>query len=851
MITKKVILILSLFSILFTGNSFAERGLIVKLKANETNQSPVVDEVELYGSSYALVIGNDKYEQGWPALSNAVSDAKKVAKALEEKGFNISLEINLNSEDLKKTFEEFFILKGKNPQTRLFVWFAGHGHTLRNEGFLIPVDAPTPDNKANFRLKSLSMRRFGEFVRLAESKHTLAIFDSCFSGTIFESQRSLPPAAVTRATTLPVRQFISSGDANQTVSDNGKFRKLFIRAISGEERADANGDGYLTGSELGLFLTDRVTNLTRAQQTPRYGKLRDEDYDRGDFVFSVNSENMSDDIAKKRDVSDTIPAWFSYPPQYPGKKTVVASSANEEGAVIFALTKFLQTKRRLKQFQKELGINNSATDKFVYVKNITPGISIKNMFKKEYIVRTNTTEWIYVMKCQFKRNSENREVRLLVEESSDESEQIIETFEIVSEGAGYKHFTNELISAGFIIKTQKVVFGDSSRWYVMLTNTPLKRSIADVIHLPPEKQVDKTLPVKKELNLPDFLYKLPQKKGYLYAIGISDKLDSNKKAIEQARERARLMMSLSLSFNKNLPSKLTALRKFFYEETGDNEIKQSYDKVYTVALKLRQRSIISNSSVTFVRQEIIGDGIAVALAEISLQKEINFIKKEKKAGVLVNLFFETINSADKIISDSDLSIAISSRTAKNKKKFFSEITNGKMSGVLMEAEYKYDITKHTELTISSLFLTPSKIKKVPFKNLSELATAYYLIWVSNLIDLTFTHLDSEKLPVTYDEILTFFNSLPKDLNSKTRLGETKNNNFIKHFTETISSSDISRVSTFNSKENFLSDSAESDIHLVADSISIEKTVDDYQLSFELLPVKNEGDLSFKFVDSDD
>ena len=134
------------------------------------------------------------------------------------------------------------------------------------------------------KLAALSLRRFGEFVRLAEAKHALAVFDSCFAGTIFEAQRALPPPAITRATTLPVRQFLTSGDAGQTVSDDGTFRKLFLRALRGEERANGNGDGYLTASELGLFLSDRMVNL-RLGQTPRYGKLRDPDYDRGDFVF--------------------------------------------------------------------------------------------------------------------------------------------------------------------------------------------------------------------------------------------------------------------------------------------------------------------------------------------------------------------------------------------------------------------------------------------------------------------------------------------------------------------------------------------------------------------------------------
>lgn len=59
--------------------------------------------------------------------------------------------------------------------------------------------------------------------------------------------------------------------------------------MRGEDGADANNDGFVTASELGLYLTDRVTNLTRARQTPRYGKLLDKDYDRGEFVFRAVS----------------------------------------------------------------------------------------------------------------------------------------------------------------------------------------------------------------------------------------------------------------------------------------------------------------------------------------------------------------------------------------------------------------------------------------------------------------------------------------------------------------------------------------------------------------------------------
>lgn len=269
------------------------RGIKVRIKANETPNAPVVEEIYLYPKSYALVIGIDNYYNGWPRLSNAVSDARKVADGLREKGFEVTFKRNLSSEELKSTFEKFFIFKGENPQARLFVWFAGHGHTLDNNGFLVPSDAPSPtDETTRFKYMSLSMRRFGEFVRLAKSRHTYTVFDSCFAGTIFNTRRSIPPAAITRMIKYPVRQFLTSGDSDQSVSDDGRFAKLFLRAIKGDEKADFNNDGYLTGTELGLFMTKRITNLTYAKQTPRFGNFLDEDFDRGDFIFLLPQQKL-------------------------------------------------------------------------------------------------------------------------------------------------------------------------------------------------------------------------------------------------------------------------------------------------------------------------------------------------------------------------------------------------------------------------------------------------------------------------------------------------------------------------------------------------------------------------------
>jgi hypothetical protein len=293
------------------GAAEASRRLTVPVREQERADAKIIEEVEFYSNSYALVIGIDKYGRGWAPLSNAIGDATRIASVMERQGFEVTLVKNPSSSALEKKLEDFFIDKGRDPEARLFVWYAGHGHTLDGEGYLIPSDGVAPSDEGRFLRTAISLRDFGKFVRLAKSKHVYTIFDSCFAGTIFNVARAVPPPAITRITAQPVRQFLTSGDAGQRVSDDGTFATLFIEALDKKRRADGNGDGFLTASEIGSFLAYEIANLTNNLQTPRHGKLRSARFNRGDFVFALPAPEKTEPSPQEPQLTAEILFWQS------------------------------------------------------------------------------------------------------------------------------------------------------------------------------------------------------------------------------------------------------------------------------------------------------------------------------------------------------------------------------------------------------------------------------------------------------------------------------------------------------------------------------------------------------------
>ncbi|MEK9943096.1 MAG: caspase family protein [Gammaproteobacteria bacterium] len=265
------------------------RGLVVP--SPDTGEAVVE-----YRGSYALLIGASDYQDpAWPDLETVPGELDRVETALQSQGFIVEKHLNPTGEDLEEIFNDFIDQYGYEKTNRLIFLYYGHGWTSDNNkrGFLVPVDSPDPlKNKREFRAKALSMTRILAGARDTEANHALYLFDSCFSGTIFKTKAAAPlePPHITKALGLPVRQFITAGSAGEEVPASSTFTPAFIDAIA-LGLGDTNKDGYVSGTELGLYLQQVVSRSI--PQTPQFGKIDDYDLSRGDFIFALPAKQSA------------------------------------------------------------------------------------------------------------------------------------------------------------------------------------------------------------------------------------------------------------------------------------------------------------------------------------------------------------------------------------------------------------------------------------------------------------------------------------------------------------------------------------------------------------------------------
>jgi len=261
---------------------------VIKVKAKTPGGSS--QEIDLYSGYHALVIGCGNYQQDWPTLPNATKDAQVVGKMLKDMGWDVNLVLDPDTKMVEDSFAKLITGAGREPDRGILIWYSGHGYTLNEAdgsklGYIVPTNAPNPvKDEFGFMRTAISMRDIETLVKRIFSKHVLVIFDSCFSGAIFRMVRAAPSQYINEKVAAPVRQFITAGNEDEQVPDKSVFKDVLLKGIR-DGYGDINEDGYITGEELGAYLSEEVVNYSRGAQHPQFGKINNPALDRGDFVF--------------------------------------------------------------------------------------------------------------------------------------------------------------------------------------------------------------------------------------------------------------------------------------------------------------------------------------------------------------------------------------------------------------------------------------------------------------------------------------------------------------------------------------------------------------------------------------
>ncbi len=246
--------------------------------------------VSLYDRSYALVIGISDYA-AWTDLRYARKDAEAMTGYLENRGFEVSALYDAEATREKIVSTANDLARDVGDDDRVLVFFAGHGQTEsfggRDWGYLVPHDG-TSDSASYISMKQLV--ELSE--RMHRAKHQLFILDSCFGGLIGTVRGTLSRNPDRRDyleenAKRIARDYLTAGGKNQIVLDGGPvgqsyFMGYLLKALRAGA-ADANGDDYVTSSELASYMVPAAAN---DYQTPASGVLPGDEG--GDFVFSLN-----------------------------------------------------------------------------------------------------------------------------------------------------------------------------------------------------------------------------------------------------------------------------------------------------------------------------------------------------------------------------------------------------------------------------------------------------------------------------------------------------------------------------------------------------------------------------------
>ncbi len=242
-----------------------------------------------FGKYYALVIGNDAYQQ-LPKLSTPIADAEAVGQVLQSKyGFNVTLLKDANRyailEALNKMREQL------TENDNLLIYYAGHGELdkVNQRGNWLPVDAE-PNSSANW----IPTYQVTDILNQMSARHVLIVADSCYSGVLTRSaltrlEAGKSPEAWTNWVKLMVgkrsRTALTSGGLEPVLDAGAGGHSIFAKALVDALQKNA---GVIEGQKLHEAIASSVAYAAgsfNVDQVPEYAPIKSAGHEAGDFFF--------------------------------------------------------------------------------------------------------------------------------------------------------------------------------------------------------------------------------------------------------------------------------------------------------------------------------------------------------------------------------------------------------------------------------------------------------------------------------------------------------------------------------------------------------------------------------------
>jgi len=252
-------------------NEFKQEYFLNREQALYADSSPM-------GKTWVVFLENSDYIS-FASLDGPGKDVQLMKSALSNyQVHNIIHKRNFTKEQMSRFFsiELRDLIKGQNVNS-LIIWYAGHGKSLNETGYWIPVDAKRNDE---FSYYSITNLKASMQVYAGDLTHTLVITDACESGpSFYQAMRSdvvVRDCGDESAIKFKSSQVFSSA-GYELASDNSQFTKTFANSLVN------NTNTCIPIEQIVLNVGSSVEKDN--QQKPQFGKIEGLEDENGSFFF--------------------------------------------------------------------------------------------------------------------------------------------------------------------------------------------------------------------------------------------------------------------------------------------------------------------------------------------------------------------------------------------------------------------------------------------------------------------------------------------------------------------------------------------------------------------------------------